>query len=111
MNMPRNFFIALTGARLTDQVTLSTYYGTALLFQTCSYPFLTMQKRLECRSAQSGLLANDLYSGGRSRMLTCAKSMLKEEGPASFFKGYAAHTLALMLWMSVLPLATQFLME
>lgn len=42
MNIPRNFFIALTGARLTDQVTLYTYYGTALLFQTCSYPFLTM---------------------------------------------------------------------
>ena len=57
------------------------------------------------------MLSNDLYSGGRSRTFTMIKSMYTLEGPTSFFKGYTAHTVALLLWMSVLPLATKFLME
>jgi hypothetical protein len=37
--------------------------------------------------------------------------MLKEEGLRSFYKGYSAFTLAILIWMSAMPLATNFLME
>ena len=37
--------------------------------------------------------------------------MIKNEGPTSLFKGYSAHLLAILFWMSVLPMTTDFLME
>lgn len=42
MNIPRNFFIALTGLKVKDEIDLPTYYLTTLIFQTLSYPFLTI---------------------------------------------------------------------
>jgi len=36
------------GMKLTDQIDIYTYYGQSLLFQTLAYPFLTIQRRLEC---------------------------------------------------------------
>jgi hypothetical protein len=109
LNIPRNFFIALTGLKLTDQLSLTSYYLTTLAFQTLAYPFLTLQKRLESRSALSGLLDNELYNRGRA--INCAKTMIKQEGLLSLYKGYTANTFALVLFMSLMPKVSDFLME
>ena len=37
--------------------------------------------------------------------------MIKQEGVMSLYKGYGVYSLAILFWMSVLPLATDFLME
>ena len=37
--------------------------------------------------------------------------MVKEEGFMSLYKGYGVYSLAILIWMSVLPQATDFLME
>ena len=37
--------------------------------------------------------------------------MVREEGVKSLFKGYWANTLAILLWMSLMPKVTNFLME
>ena len=109
VNIPRNFFIALTGLKVKDEIDLTTYYLTTLVFQTLSYPFLTVQKRLEARSTNTGFLSNEIYKKGR--FLNCMKTMIAEEGAKSLFRGYGAFTVAILFWMSVMPLATDFLME
>ena len=35
---------------MTDSIDIKTYYAQNILFQTLAYPFLTVQRRLECRS-------------------------------------------------------------
>jgi len=61
-HIPRNFFVALTGLKLTDQVSTTSYYMTTIVFQALAYPFLTIQRRQEARSAQKfGLLDNEAY--------------------------------------------------
>ena len=37
--------------------------------------------------------------------------IVKAEGLSSLYRGYSAHLLAILFWMSVLPMATDFLME
>jgi len=37
--------------------------------------------------------------------------MIKQEGPASLYRGYTFHLLAMLAWMSIMPVATDFLME
>lgn len=39
------------------------------------------------------------------------KIMIAEEGALSLFRGYGAFSVAILFWMSVMPLATDFLME
>ena len=109
MHIPRNFFIALTGMKLTDQLTLASYYGTAILFQTLAYPFLTIQRRLECRSnARIAMLPNEIYKKGS--FINCFRTMIAEEGPLSLYRGYTFHLFAMLTWLAVMPLATDYLM-
>jgi len=42
---------------------------------------------------------------------SCMKRTVKEEGARGLFRGYSAYMLAISLWMSVLPHATEFLMH
>ena len=61
--------------KLTNELSVGTYYFTVVLFQTLSYPFLTMQRRLECRSAHtSQLLPNEIYN--RGGFFSCMKTMV-----------------------------------
>ena len=39
--------------KITDQISLTTYYLSSIIFQCLSYPFLTIQRRLECRSKEA----------------------------------------------------------
>ena len=101
MNIPRNFFIALTGLKMSDELSLTQYYGSTLAFQTLAYPFLTLQKRLECRSRLTGLVSNS----------SSVFSLVREEGVLSLYKGYLCHSLALLVWMSLLPKVSDWLMD
>jgi len=66
MHVPRNVFLALTGLRLSEEISYLSMYGTAFVFQFMAYPFLTIQRRLECRSnLPTQMLSNDIYKRGR----------------------------------------------
>jgi len=54
------------------------------------------------------MLPNEIYNKGR--FTACLRTMLTQEGPASLFRGYTFHLFAMLSWMSILPLATDFLM-
>ena len=57
MNIPRNFLVALSGKKIADDsMPLVNYYGMALLSQTIAYPFLTVQRRMECASKSESLI-------------------------------------------------------
>ena len=57
----------------------------------------------------TSMIPNDSYKGGK--ILNCMSSMIKQEGLMSVYKGYGVYSLAILIWMSVLPHATDFLME
>ena len=68
-----------------------------------------MQRRLEARSKLHGFISETEYRKGRA--LNLAKTMFKEEGLRSFYCGYFAYTAAIILWMSCLPVVTNFIMN
>lgn len=85
-------------------------YSTALLTNLLAYPFLTVQRRLECRSAQAtSLFPNDAYKSGR--FTACLSQIIKEEGARTLWRGFAAHMLTVVIFLSALPTATDFLMQ
>ena len=57
MNIPRNFLVALSGMKIADDsMPLANYYGMAIFTQTLAYPFLTIQRRMECASRSERLI-------------------------------------------------------
>lgn len=107
MHIPRNVLVAMTGLKITDQVTLASYYGVNIFFQTLAYPFLTVQRRLEVRSQLTGFLPESSF-GGRGSFISCASELIKQEGVRALWRGYPAHLFALILWMSMMPAGTDF---
>lgn len=82
----------------------------AFLANFLSYPFLTVQRRLECRSSlATGMFNEEIYNKGR--FTACLKQIIQEEGAKSLWKGFSAHLLTVVIFLSTLPMATDFLME
>eukprot|EP00347_Sterkiella_histriomuscorum_P016067 403354614 len=108
MHIPRNICIAMTGLKLKNDMDIYTYYAQSIFFQSLAYPFLTIQRRLECQSKLGyGLLKNDEYKG----FFNAVKKIYSQEGFLAFYRGYFAYMLAIMFWMSVLPQTTDFMMN
>ena len=42
LHFPRNFLVALQGLKLTDQITLTSFYAQIVGSQTLAYPFLLL---------------------------------------------------------------------
>jgi hypothetical protein len=61
-----------------------------LVFQTLAYPFLTIQRRLECQSKLVGLLDNKEYKG----FFNALNRVVREEGFFALYRGYSAYMLA-----------------
>jgi hypothetical protein len=55
-----------------------------------AYPFLTIQRRLECQSKLIGLLGNKEYKGFFNAM----SRIIREEGFFALYRGYSAYLLA-----------------
>jgi len=93
--------------KFTDQIGYLEYFGQAILFQTFAYPFLTVQRRIECMSKTVGMLNKNEYKG----YIDAFKRIYSEEGIfRGFYRGYFAFLMAVGIWMSALPLVTDFLM-
>jgi hypothetical protein len=66
-----------------------------------AYPFLTVQRRLECQSKLSiSFLKNDEYRGFFNAM----KRIYAEEGLLAFYRGYSAYMLAVSSIISIFPI-------
>lgn len=116
MHLPRNFLVALQGLKLTDQISMTSYYLQIIASQTLAYPFLLMQRRKECfTSSQSlqgrGFPGLDSEKFGGSSMFSIAKRILAEEGPRGFYKGYLAYMFAIVFWAAALPASTDVVLS
>lgn len=79
---------------MTDKINIYTYYGQIILFQTLAYPWLTVQRRIECMSKVGvGMLGDKEYKG----IIDAVKRIFKEEGAIAFYRGYMAYILAVKL--------------
>lgn len=107
MHIPRNVMIALSGYKVTNDITIYSYFGMIVLFQTLAYPFLLLQRRLEVRSKRVGFIPESTFKG----LITCTKNLIKHEGFLSLYKGYPLHLFAVLLWMSALPTCTDIILE
>ena len=87
--------------------------------QTLAYPFLTVQRRLECTSDSQYLQKRGTaYSSGPSSFLACLKDIYKVENLGNplgtvktLYRGYAGYMFAITFWMSTLPMATEILVS
>lgn len=85
-------------------------YSMALVANVLAYPFLTVQRRLECRSRQAaGMLDDQIYN--RGRFTSCLRQILSEEGAKALWKGFSVHMLAVLIFLSTLPTTADFLMQ
>lgn len=83
--------LLVAGLKITDQMDLKYYYGQSILFQTLAYPFLTVQRRLECRSKiNMTFIANDEYRG----FFDAVRKIYSQEGVTALYRGYFAYMLA-----------------
>ena len=57
-------------------------------------------------SLKGGLLENKEYKG----IINCFSRIVKEEGPLALYRGYSAYMVAILFWMSVLPLTSEYLL-
>lgn len=117
LHLPRNFLVALSGLKLTDEISYFSYYGQTFVSQSFAYPFLTVQRRLESVTATRSLYLRGLNSAHDypTTFLGILKQMIKEQGTVqgikSLYKGYSCYMLATMLWMSALPATSEMVLS
>jgi hypothetical protein len=113
VHIPRNFLIALSGLKIQDKITLTNYYGQTFASQTLAYPFMLIQRRLETITSSGYLRGLGITSASEAptSFIKMAKLTWREEGFKGFFRGYTCYMVAIMFWMSALPLTSEFMMN
>ena len=113
IHFPRNFLVALSGMKITDQVTIASYYGQAIVSQTLAYPFLTVQRRKEILTDSQMLRGRGITGTNEypTTFIGIFRKILAEEGLRTLYRGYMAYMLAIVFWMSALPAGTDFVMN
>ncbi|CAI2370784.1 unnamed protein product [Moneuplotes crassus] len=101
LHAPKNMLLALTGVSFINSSNWIMYCIPFLV-----YPFLTIQRRIECQSIKKGMLQTK-YRGFFSGMY----QILKNEGPLSLYRGFPAFFLATTLWMLCVPSISNWYME
>ena len=110
LHVPRNLCIGLSGMKVTNEISLLSYFGQSFLCQTLAYPFMLVQRRLEavtqCQTLRGlGLTHSSEVPRGFWGMM---KMTVEKEGVRGLYRGYCCYMVAIMFWMSTLPLATEF---
>lgn len=120
VNIPRNFLVALSGMKIADDtMPLVNYYGMAIFSQTLAYPFLTIQRRMECASMSERLiLKGTAFKDAPTSFVSCLRQIYTVENGGSakgtaktLFRGYNGYLFAIVCWMSLLPLTTEFIVQ
>lgn len=58
--------VALQGMKLTDQISVYSYYGQAVAAQSLAYPFISVQRRLESVTGSRHLSVRGLSSDSQT---------------------------------------------
>lgn len=115
IHLPRNFLVALQGLRITDQISMASYYGQVVISQTLAYPFLTVQRQKECLTGSDRLRGRGFTSlaelGSSSSFFALARRIFSEEGIKGFYRGYLTYIFAIVFWAAALPSATDAMMN
>ena len=75
-------------------------------FITLAYPLLTVQRRLECQSADRAGMIPTRYLGP----IHATGLMLKEEGIRGLYRGYSAYMIATFMYLAIVPIAAELSM-
>lgn len=106
LHIPRNICLAFSGVSYlnTDDVRLFFLFSTGgqMLIHGIAYPFLTIQRRLECQSSLPTLLPQK-YKG----FFNAFKQIVKQEGFRALYKGFIAYSLAITIWVFSVPAIAQ----
>ena len=73
---------------------------------------MLIQRRLECLTVSHKLAGRGLPSAAQdpSTFSAVARQIMRDEGVRGFFKGYSCYMIAIVFWMSCLPMLTDTLM-
>ena len=93
--------MALTGVSMINQ-------NNALLviIPIAVYPFLTIQRRVECQSHKSKLMLKPKYT----HFFNALRTIYREEGLRAMYKGFPAFAIATAIWMFTVPSLAQWYM-
>lgn len=106
-HVPRSFILSFTGFNYFSSANIFSYLATVGTFHTLAYPVLTIQRRLECQSADRPGMIPTRYLGPIHAFGMC----WREEGMRSFYRGYTAYMIAQMLYISVVPLMGELMFK
>ena len=99
IHLPRSFILAFSGFNYFSSVNLQTFVVTHLAFHSLAYPLLTVQRRLECQSADRPGMIPTRYMGA----VHATGLMLREEGFRGLYRGYTAYLLATAFYITTVP--------
>ena len=111
LHAPRNLLLSLSALKIQNEITYVSMYSAAFLTNFLAYPFLTIQRRLECRSAMpTGMFPNDSF--GKGSIIKCFREAMKETGGVrNLWKGFSAHFLTVVILLSALPTVSDYMMQ
>ena len=104
VHVPRSFILAFSGFNYFSSANLQTFVATQIAFHSLAYPLLTVQRRLECQSADRPGMIPSRYIGP----VHATGLMLREEGFRGLYRGFTAYLIATAFYWAVVPLLAEF---
>lgn len=98
--------MALSGVSFLASFDMKLFYLQAFIIHSLAYPFLVIQRRLECQSAHLGMLPKKYRN-----FFDAAKQMVRQEGIRSLYKGFSVYSLAIFIWISAVPSISQMCLD
>ena len=102
LHIPRNAWMALSGVSYLANLDIRLFYLQSFIMHSIAYPFLVVQRRLECQSEHIGMLPKRYKN-----YFDATKQMIKQEGLRSLYKGFSIYSIAIFIWISTVPSITQ----
>ena len=107
MHLPRVLLITLAGYNYFTAANFWTYIGSMMGFQSVAYPFLTIQRRLECQSSDKPGMIPSRYEGA----VHAAGLIWREEGIRGLYRGYIPYMIATGIYWILVPLVAEIKLQ
>ena len=87
LHIPRNLCMAFSGISYLNSIDRRLYYLQNFIMAGVAYPFLTIQRRIECQSNKRSSMLPKMYKNSYD----AAKKIIKKEGFRALYKGFTLH--------------------
>lgn len=94
--------MAVSGISYLGSIDIRLFYLQVFVMHSLAYPFLVVQRRLECQSVLQGMLPKKYRNS-----FDAVKQMVKQEGFRSLYKGFTVYSLAIAIWITTVPAIAQ----